>query len=164
MRHRKKQLFRTVKAAAFFFIVSFVVLSSIAIESATARMVAVKNDNVNMRSGPSLEKQVLWKLGVGFPLKVLKKSGTWLKVKDFENTVGWVHKNVVHRSGHMVVKAQKKNKGKINIRKKPSSKAKVIAKAYYGVVFKTLEQRKGWAKVQHGQVKGWVKRSLLWGF
>ncbi len=129
-----------------------------------ARMVAVKNDNVNMRSGPSLNKEVIWKLGIGFPLKVVKKSGKWLRVKDFEGAIGWVHKDVVSRSGHMIVKAQKKNKGKINIRKKPGTRSKVVAKAYYGVVFKTLDQKKGWVKVQHGEVIGWIKRSLLWGF
>lgn len=129
-----------------------------------ARMVAVKNDNVNMRSGPSLDKAVIWKLGIGFPLKVVKKSDDWLQVKDFEGAVGWVHKDVVNRSGHMIVKAQKKNNGKINIRNKPNTKSKVVAQAYYGVVFKTLAQQKGWVKVQHGEVTGWIKRSLLWGF
>ncbi|MCI5151282.1 MAG: peptide-binding protein [Candidatus Electrothrix sp. MAN1_4] len=153
-----------VKKTLFIIIMSFVFLSGMAPESVMARMVAVKNDNVNMRSGPGLEKKVIWKLGIGFPLKVLKRSGNWLKVKDFENTVGWVHRNVVNRSGHMVVKAQKKSSGRINIRKKPSTKAQIVAKAHYGVVFKTLEQKKGWAKIRHNQVTGWIKRSLLWGF
>ena len=153
-----------MKKSIFVILFLFVLLSSLTAESIMARMVAVKNDNVNMRSGPGLNKEVLWKLGIGFPLKVLKTKGKWLKVKDFEGTVGWVHKNVVHRSGHMVVKAQKKNKGKINIRSGPGISNKVVAQAYYGVVFKTLEQRKGWVKVQHGNVTGWIKRSLLWGF
>ncbi|MCI5132065.1 MAG: peptide-binding protein [Candidatus Electrothrix sp. EH2] len=146
-------------------IMSFVFLSTlVAAESVAAKMVAVKNNNVNMRSGPGLNKKVLWKLSAGFPLKVLKKSGNWLKVKDFEGSVGWVHKNVVNRSGHMIVKAQKNTKGKINIRSKPSTRSKIVAKAYYGVVFKTLQQKRGWAKVRHNKVTGWVKRSLLWGF
>lgn len=157
-------MLNTMKKNIFIILFIFVLLSSLTAGTVMARMVAVKNDDVNMRSGPSLNKEVIWKLGIGFPLKVVKKSGNWLKVKDFEGTVGWVHKDVVDRSGHMIVKAQKKNKGKINIRNKPDTKSKVIAKAYYGVVFKTLEQRKGWVKVQHGDLTGWIKRSLLWGF
>ena len=153
-----------MKKNTFIILFIFVLLSSLIAGPVLARMVAVKNDNVNMRSGPSLDKDVIWKLGNGFPLKVMKKSGKWLQVKDFEGAVGWVHKDVVSRSGHMVVKAQKKNKGKINIRKKPSTKSKTVAKAYYGVVFKTLEQKKGWVKVENGKVTGWIKRSLLWGF
>jgi len=153
-----------MKKRTFIILFIFVLLSCLTTESTIAKMVAVKNDNVNMRSGPSLSKEVIWKLGIGFPLKVLKTKGKWVQVKDFEGSVGWVHRDVVHRSGHMIVKAQKKSKGKINIRSKPSTKSKVIAKAYYGVVFKTLEQKKDWVKVQHGQVVGWIKRSLLWGF
>jgi SH3-like domain-containing protein len=153
-----------MKKSTFIILFIFVLLSSLTTESVMARMVAVKNDNVNMRSGPGLNKKVLWKLGIGFPLKVLRTQGKWLKVKDFEGTVGWVHKNVVHRSGHMVVKAQKKTKGKINIRSGPGTRNKVIAQAYYGVVFKTLEQKQGWVKIQHGNVTGWIKRTLLWGF
>ena len=153
-----------MKKKIFIILFIFVLLSSLTGVPVMAGMVAVKNDNVNMRSGPSLNKDVIWKLGIGFPLKVMKKSGEWLQVKDFEGAVGWVHEDVVSRSGHMVVKAQKKNKGKINIRSKPDTKSKVIAKAYYGVVFKTLDQKKGWVKVKHGEVTGWIKRSLLWGF
>lgn len=164
MSQRKKHVLRIVRKAPIIIIVSFILLSSLALESVMARMVAVRHDDVNMRSGPGLEKKILWKLSAGFPLKVLKKSGKWLKVKDFEGTVGWVHKKVVNRSGHMIVKAQKKSQGRINIRSKPSTKAGIVAKAYYGVVFKTLKQRKGWVKVRHGKVTGWIKRSLLWGF
>lgn len=153
-----------MKKNIFIILFLFVLPSSLTAQSVTARMVAVKNDNVNMRSGPSLDKEIIWKLGVGFPLKVVKTSGDWLQVQDFEGAVGWVHKDVVERSGHMIVKAQKENNGKINIRQDPDAGSKVVAKAYYGVVFKTLEQRKGWVKVRHGDVTGWIKRSLLWGF
>lgn len=149
----------------FIILFIFVLLMSLNAETVTAGMVAVKNDDANMRSEPGLNKKVLWKLGTGFPLKVLKRSGEWLRVQDFEGATGWVHKKVVNRSKHMIVKAQKKSKGKINIRSKPSTKSKIVAKAYYGVVFQTLEQQKGWVKVRHGNtVTGWVKRSLLWGF
>ena len=154
-----------MKKRTFIILFIFVLLSSVTIGPVMARMVAVKNDNVNMRSGPGLKKKVIWKLGTGFPLKVMKKSGAWLQVKDFEGTVGWVHKDVVNRSGHMIVKAQKKSKGKINLRNKPNTTSKVVAKAYYGVVFKTLKQKSGWVKVHHEKgVTGWVKRSLLWGY
>ena len=164
MSQRKKHVLRIVKKAPVIILISFILSSSLALESVMAKMVAVRNDNVNMRSGPGLKKKVLWKLSAGFPLKILKRSGKWLKVKDFEGSVGWVHKNVVNNSGHMIVKVQKKTQGKINIRSKPSTRGKIVAKAYYGVVFKTLEQRKGWVKVRHGKVTGWIKRSLLWGF
>lgn len=148
----------------FLLLVSFFCLTLHAGTVMAIEMVAVKKDNVNMRSGPSLEKKVLWKLGKGFPLKVRGRKGKWLRVEDFEGTVGWVHKNIVNRSGHMIVKVYKKSRKKINVRKGPGTKNKIVAKAYYGVVFRTLDQQVGWVKVRHDNITGWVKRTLLWGF
>jgi SH3-like domain-containing protein len=129
------------------------------------QMVSVSGDDVNMRSGAGKKYGITWKLGKGFPLKVLRRSGSWLRVKDFEGSIGWVSKSVVKRDPHMIVKAHKKTKKRINVRSGPGLNNRIVAKAYYGVVFKTLDQKNGWAKVQHDKgVTGWVKRSLLWGY
>ncbi len=133
--------------------------------SALAEMVAINGNDINMRSGPGKKYKVLWKLGDGFPLKVLKRSGNWMRVQDFEGTIGWVHKGVVNKTRHMIVKVHKKSKSRINVRSGSGVNKRIVAKAYYGVVFKTLDQKSGWVKVRHGKkVTGWVKRSLLWGF
>ena len=133
--------------------------------SALAEMVAINGNDINMRSGPGKKYKVLWKLGDGFPLKVLKRSGNWMRVQDFEGTIGWVHKGVVNKTRHMIVKVHKKSKSRINVRSGAGVNKRIVAKAYYGVVFKTLDQQSGWVKVKHGKkVTGWVKRSLLWGF
>jgi SH3-like domain-containing protein len=133
--------------------------------SALAQMVAINGNDINMRSGPGKKYKVIWKLGDGFPLKVLKRSGSWLQVQDFEGTIGWVHKRVTNKTPHMIVKVHKKTKKKINIRSGPGTNKRIVAKAYYGVVFRRLAQKNGWVKVKHGRkVTGWVKRSLLWGF
>ncbi len=146
----------------FFFLVCFLTVTA---HAAMAEMISIKGNDINMRSGPGTKYKVLWKLGSGFPLKVLKKQGRWFRVQDFEGSVGWIHKNVTTRSGHMIVKVHKKSKKRINVRSGPSTKNRIVAKAYYGVVFKTLQQKSGWAKVEHEKgVTGWVKRSLLWGF
>ena len=133
--------------------------------SAMARMVSVSGEDVNLRSGPGKKYSVKWKYGSGLPLRVLKQQGTWLKVEDFENDTGWLHKSLVSGDGHMVVKVNKDKNKKINIRSGPGTNYKIVGKAYYGVVFKTVKQQKGWAKVRHESgVTGWVKRTLLWGF
>ncbi|PIE56207.1 MAG: peptide-binding protein [Desulfobulbus propionicus] len=131
-----------------------------------AKMVSISGDDVNLRSGPGTQYKVVWQLGDGFPLKVLKRSGDWLRVQDFEGSVGWVHRKMTSSTPHMIVKVHKKNGETINIRSGPGTSNRIVAKAIYGVVFKTLEQKKGWAKVEHEEkgVKGWVSRRLLWGF
>ncbi len=132
---------------------------------ALSEMVSVAKDRVNMRSGPGTNYKLLWILGEGYPMKVLKRQGDWLRVQDFEGGVGWIHKKLVNRTPHMIVKVYKNKNKRINIRSGPSTNNRIVAKSYYGVVFKTIKQEKGWVKVQHEQgVTGWIKRSLLWGF
>jgi SH3-like domain-containing protein len=144
------------------FICSFVIFSNC---YAFSKMVSVAGENVNLRSGPGENYSVRWKYGSGFPLKELKQKGSWVMVEDFEGDSGWLHKSLVSRTGHMIVKVNKKSNKKINIRSGPGTNYKVVGKAYYGVVFRTVKQQQGWAKVRHERgLEGWIKRSLLWGF
>jgi len=72
---------------------------------------------------------------------------------------------LVTKRPHLIVKVEKNTTKKINIRSGPGWQYKVIGKAYYGVVFKTLKRDNGWVKVRHeAGLTGWVKRSLLWGW
>lgn len=132
---------------------------------ASAEMLSVNSDSVNLRSGPGTNYGVKWEYGKGFPLKVMSKKGDWVKVSDFEKDSGWIFKPLLVKKGHMIVKVFKNQNKKINIRNGPGTKYKIVGKAYYGVVFETLEQKSGWAKVKHETgLVGWIKRSLLWGF
>lgn len=143
---------------------TLMVLLFTVVVSAQAAMLSIKGDNINLRSGPGSKYKVLWELGQGFPLEVLKRTGDWYRVRDFEGAIGWVHRDGVGSTPHMIVKGNKKTKP-INLYSDPAANARVVAKANYGVVLKTLEQKKGWVKVQHDQgVTGWVNKSYLWGF
>ena len=125
-----------------------------------AEMTSINGEKVNMRAKPATSSTVLWELGEGFPLKVLKKKKSWLKVRDFEGDVGWVYRRLTSKRPHLIVK-----KKLVNIRKKPTSRSRIIGKAKYGVVFATLKQYKGWAKVKHESgLIGWIRRDLLWGW
>ncbi|MBV5317300.1 MAG: SH3 domain-containing protein [Desulfobulbaceae bacterium] len=133
---------------------------------ALAEMVSIASEDINMRSGPSTQKEVLWKVGTGFPVEIVKSEGEWIQVRDFEGSTGWVKKNTTQKTPHMIVKANKGTNKQIDVRSEPNTtKGKVVARANYGVVFKALEKKSGWVKVEHGQgVTGWVESSQLWGF
>jgi SH3-like domain-containing protein len=130
-----------------------------------AEMVSIRGNDVNMRSGPGTKYEVLWELGQGFPLKVLQRKGEWIRVRDFEGSIGWVYRGTVTKDSYMIVKANKNSKKQINIRSGPGEKYQIVAKAYYGVVFKKIGQKNGWINVTHEKgVSGWVSRTLLWGW
>lgn len=134
-------------------------------QAAGMTMVSVSGEKVNLRKGPSTRDPIIWELGKGFPLKVVGSKGSWYKVSDFENDVGWIYKNLVSRKPHLIVKVNKNSKDQINIRSGPGTKYQVVGKAQYGVVFETLQRKSGWVKVRHETgLSGWVKRSLLWGW
>jgi SH3-like domain-containing protein len=145
-------------------LVLFLILGAQA-RSVHAEMLSVSGNDINLRTGPGTKYRVVWELDQGFPLEVLKRTGDWYRVRDFEGTIGWIHRSGVDKTPHMIVNTNKKTKKQINLRSGPGTKYRVVAKAHYGVVLKTLEQNKGWVKVQHEQgVTGWVKRNLLWGW
>jgi len=134
--------------------------------AAMAEMVSIAGEDINMRSGPGIQHEVLWKIGSGFPVDIVKSEGEWVQVKDFEGSIGWVNKKTTQKAPHMIVKANKGTTKQIDVRSEPNAtKGKVVARANYGVVFKTLEKKGGWVKVEHGQgVTGWVESGQLWGF
>ncbi len=146
-------------------ILSLILLNVFLFSTVHAKMGSIGGEKVQLRTGPGTNYQAKWEYGKGYPLKILTTKGKWYKVKDFENDTGWVYKNLVNRTPHMIVKVNKGKNKKINIRSGPGTKYKVVGQAYYGVVFETVKQNAGWAQVKHESgLKGWIKRSLLWGF
>jgi SH3-like domain-containing protein len=138
---------------------------SVCTQAAGITMVSVAGENVNMRKGPSDRYPIIWELGKGFPLRVIGSQGNWLKVSDFESDVGWIYKELVSKKPHLIVKANKDSKARINIRSGPGTGYKIVGKAEYGVVFETLQRRDSWVQVRHETgLTGWIKRSLLWGW
>jgi len=134
-------------------------------QAAGMTMVSVSGEKVNLRKGPSTSDPIIWELGKGFPLKVVGSKGSWYKVLDFENDVGWIYKNLVSRKPHLIVKVNKNSRHQINIRSGPGTAYQVVGKAQYGVVFETLQRKSGWVKVRHETgFTGWIERSLLWGW
>lgn len=141
-------------------ILLFCLLFALVPVAGAAKMVSIAGNEVNLRSGPSEKNKVMWVLGTGFPLQVIKSQGKWFKVRDFENDEGWVYAPLTSSTPHMVVKSRL-----ANIRSGPGEKYKVTGQARYGVVFRTLERTRYWVKVKHESGKtGWVARKLLWGW
>lgn len=125
-----------------------------------AKMVSTNQEVVNIRSAPSTSSPVRWQLGKGFPLKVISSSGNWYKVSDFEKDAGWIYAPLTSSTAHLIVKTTV-----VNLRSGPGTSYRIIGKAKYGVVFRTLKRVKGWVKVQHKSgLSGWVARRLLWGW
>ena len=122
--------------------------------------VSIRNDNVNMRTGPSTTSEVQWKLAKGYPLQVQGRQNNWLKVKDFEGDTGWVSSNVVNKTRHHIVKGQK-----INVRSGPGTQHRIVGSVKYSEVLRTIKRQGDWVEVRlpNGRT-GWVASNLVWGW
>jgi uncharacterized protein YgiM (DUF1202 family) len=136
-------------------------LCVITLSSAIAQnMTSVKASTLNMRSGPGTHTEVLWELNRGYPLQILKRQAQWLQVKDFEGDIGWVARSLTGNVPHHVVK-----RPTANVRSGPGIQHRIIGKAEYGELMRTLEKRGRWVRVhREGKRSGWVARSSLWGW
>ena len=144
-------------SALFFAAFLLVVFSPLA---DAREMVSVARGEVNMRAGPGARYEAMWGLSRGYPLSVVARKGAWIKVRDFEKDEGWVLRSLTSRIPHHVVRA-----GVANLRGAPSTHGRVLGKARYGDVLRTLERRGQWIKVRHERgATGWVARRLVWGW
>ncbi len=148
--------------SVFFFLI--IISFFFPINSSSAKILSVNAAKTYLMSGPGKNYKVKWEYEKGFPLKILSIHRNWLKVEDFEKDTGWVTQKSLSDLQTVIVKANKGTQDKVNIHSGPGLKYKVIGKAFYGVVFEKIGQRKGWTKVHHDSgLIGWIKSSLLWG-
>lgn len=125
-----------------------------------AEHVSVARAQVNLRSGPGTQHQADWLLAKGYPLLVLQRKGAWLQVRDVDGDRGWVYRSLTNKVPHHVVKAER-----ANLRKGPGTHHTKITTLEQGEVLRTRQKTTRWVKVETSDgLKGWVARSLLWGW
>jgi SH3-like domain-containing protein len=133
-------------------------LLSFAVAGHGAEYVSVKNDAVNLRSGPSTSDKVVWQVFESFPLEILNREGKWLHVVDFEGDKGWIYETLVSNKKTVIV-----NVDTANMRSGPSTNDSIIATVKKGVVFDVLEMKSSWIKVRYkNELTGWLHNSLVW--
>lgn len=126
--------------------------------AAAAERLAVKADTANIRSGPGLDNDVLWQIEKYHPLVVIENKGAWIKFKDFEEDVGWIHRSLVDDSDTIIVKANN-----CNVRSGPGTQFDVAFTVNKGVPFQVLERQKRWIKIKHADGDaGWIFNALVW--
>ena len=125
-----------------------------------AEFVSIQGSAVNVREKPTTRSATLWEMGRGYPLQITQRKGQWLRVKDFEGPMGWVHAPLTSKSPHMVVTSRT-----ANLRAGPGTQHRRVGRLEQHEVVKTLKKSGSWAQVQReGGQKGWIARRLAWGW
>lgn len=122
-------------------------------------VVGGKGKEINFRQGPSVDSKIVYKARRYFPVKVIGKKGGWLKTVDFQGDVAWVLGRLTTKKvSCVVIRVQK-----ANIRRRPTTKSKVLFTAGMGASFKKVKKSGKWYLLEHADGdKGWVNRKLIW--
>ena len=119
---------------------------------------AVSVSIANIRSGPGTKYDTLWQVYKYYPIKVIKKSGSWILFVDFEGDKGWVKSTLVGKIPSVIT-----IKEDCNIRSGPGTKYSILFKTERGVAFKVIKEKGSWIYVQHADGdKGWIYKPLVW--
>ena len=139
------------------FSIIFLVVVGVA-AAAGAERLAISAPEANIRSGPGLGHEVIWKVEKYFPILVIEKSGQWYYFQDFEGDKGWVHQSLVAKIPAVVTRNDA-----CNIRAGPGTDYPILFSVEKGVPFKVLERKDDWIHIEHTDGdKGWIHKTLVW--
>ncbi len=123
------------------------------------RVVRVKVDVANIRSGPGTDHERLWAVERNFALQVLDQRGRWLKTVDFIGDEGWIYAPLTDQKPSVVVESDV-----ANIRGGPGPRHAVRWVAEWGTGLRVLDRKGSWLKVEHAERgQGWIHSNLVWG-
>lgn len=139
------------------FMMLFLFINS-SIAAYAAERLTVSGSNANIRSGPGTNYDILWQVNKYYPIKVIKKVGSWFQFVDFEGDRGWIYSSLVRKIPSVIT-----IKENCNIRSGPGAEYSVVFQAEKGVAFKVIKRKGRWIHVQHTDGdKGWIYNALVW--
>ena len=117
-------------------------------------------NKANLRKGPGDWYPIKWQIKTpGLPLKVIEKGEFYNKVELHDGTQGWLS---------IILTSNKKNLIVIRDTNLISNNGKIKAKVLKDNIIKTyncnLEKKSQLCKVEIKNIKGYIKKSNLWGF
>ena len=139
------------------FLIFFYTDSSLASEK--ANFLSLKNDEVNVRQGPSFEHPIKFIYKKKYlPLEIIDKFETWRKIKDFQNNSGWIHISQLSKKKAAIVIDDE-----LIMFSNSTVYSNPIALLKKGRLVKIKKCSNDWCKAITGDFKGWLKKESLWG-
>jgi SH3-like domain-containing protein len=123
------------------------------------RFASLRASEVYMRTGPGTRYPVEWIYRRrGLPVQIIAEFDAWRKVRDWNGTVGWVHRAMLSGRRTAVTLAND-----TVLRRAPAADAPAVARSEPGVVARILKCAGAWCRIEARGIKGWVSRTALWG-
>ena len=146
----------------FYLIISlflFLFLFSYSHADENLNFLSLKNNEVNLRQGPSFEYPVKLVYKKKYlPVIIIDKSETWRQIKDFKNNSGWIHVSQLSKKKSAINKKEKSV-----FYNRPTIYSKPIAMLEKGRLVLIKKCKVKWCKINSENFKGWIKKKYLWG-
>ncbi len=123
------------------------------------RYVSLAKPKVNLRKGPGLRYPIEWVYRRDrLPVKIIAEFDTWRQIRDWEGTVGWVHRNMLR--GRRTVMIQD---GTQILREGPDENAPALLQAEAGVIGQLIDCDGTWCRVEIAGQSGWLRSRDFFG-
>jgi len=128
-------------------------------DDASCRFLHTIYKNTHIRKGPGYDYPVFFKIKntKNYPLKELITYGDWVKVMDFENTMGWVYKNLVTHKRESVIFLKPSY---LYARPKASSSKIALIGKHNTAMF--IKKKGNFIMIFINGLKGWTESSNCW--
>lgn len=128
------------------------------------RFVSLKMGEVNLRTGPGSRYPIKFVYKKKhYPMEIVDEHELWRQVREIDGTVGWVHRRMVTGVRYVLLKTD------TTVFKKPDETSKIRANVSKNVLGKieSCPSKKDFCELEFEfedrKIKGWVKRSTLYG-
>lgn len=154
-------------------------IGPIAITKAASATISVATDDLNVRSGPSLDDQVIATLKKGEEYPVIKEVGDWLQISISPEETGWIVNYLVTKkeadissvAGAESKIAENENSSKtaiiiadsLNVHSEPILNGTIVNNLLKGTIVNVISKKNdyGWVEIEHAGQTGWVSSIYL---
>lgn len=127
---------------------------------ALPRFVSLRNEKVNLRTGPGDRYPISWVyMEKGYPVEVIDEFELWRQIREVDGTTGWVHRTQIVGIRNAVVLEEDR------LTTKPAMEARTIAIVQKGTIGKIEKCPKNsdFCLLSFGDTKGWMRKKLFFG-
>ncbi len=154
--------FKKINIAMLIFLILYFIFY-IAIGSAHAgsipRMVSLRADEVNVRSGPGIRYPIEWIFKRKYmPVEIIAEYDAWRKIRDWEGAEGWIHRAMLTSRRSLIILSDQ-----ITIRGQKNNQSSAVARLGKGMVVNIKECQSLWCYINVDAHKGWINRQGTWG-
>ncbi|MBP6985963.1 MAG: hypothetical protein KBB83_05155 [Alphaproteobacteria bacterium] len=123
------------------------------------RFVSLRSAHINVRVGPGKDYPIEWVyMRANLPVEIIAEFENWRKIKDIENSEGWVHQSMLSGTRYGLVQG-----ATYDIKYKASKESETIAQIEPDAMVRINKCQGEWCKVQVDTFKGYIPRESLWG-